>query len=428
MLNFFKPTNHCYYFLFFFFINKLFVESKYLSFPLITLKGEFKPLHIKYDDINLKRISECTYLFPSLFIPFLLVNRNFPVRELSDLELKVDIISPILLNTYASLFNYSLFDKYHITLAKDLKNNERINDTDCFFGLSILGNVSNLNEFTINLNKLIEFKIIEKKIFSFDIWYINGNEITSNLYLGNEHEIFNSSSGIIGTCNIDKNDSYWGCTFKEMKFNNKIIKLSKIDDSFYKIYFSSESHKIIFPNSFKTTFNEATNNVCIEKSPDGLSCPSLFMNSENYTTLKLIDDNMIITTEIDNLKRFNLDYKGDSDKTRIVFEESIEYFVFPLIMFKNFFVQFDLNKNIISFFTNDNSILEIIKDDKEPEDSNAGKVFLIIFIIILIIALGFLIFWFIKRRGSSVEKNINKYNKFEEDDEVLKNMNEKRVF
>ena len=152
------------------------------------------------------------------------------------------------------------------------------------------------------------------------------------------------------------------------------------------------------------------------------------MSKKDYINLKLIDDHMIITTEIDNLKRYSPDNQMKSNQTRIIFE-NIDYFVFPLIMFKNFLVQFDLDKEIISFFTTDESILEIIKNDSNKEyNSNIGTIFLIIFIILLILALGFGLFWFIKKRGSSVEKNINKYNKFEEDDEVLKNMNEKRVF
>ena len=41
--------------------------------------------------------------------------------------------------------------------------------------------------------------------------------------------------------------------------------------------------------------------------------------------------------------------------------------------------------------------------------------------------LSFGVFWFIKKRKGSIEKNINKYNKFDEDDN-FKNLNEQRVF
>ena len=222
-----------------------------------------------------------------------------------------------------------------------------------------------------------------------------------------------------------------------MNFNNNIIELNKENGSNYKIYFSSENHKIVFPLSFRDKFNEKTNNVCKEDTiseeeiTKGLSCKNLFDPSKNYIPLKLIDDSMIITTEIDNLYRFNSDNIELVSKTRIIFE-NVDYFILPLIMFKNFHVQFDLNNNIISFFTTDKSILELISKEEDnsqsPEEnkdssSNIGTIFLIIFIIILILVLGFGVFWFIKKRKSS-EKNINKYNKFE-DEENFQNMNEK---
>ena len=52
---------------------------------------------------------------------------------------------------------------------------------------------------------------------------------------------------------------------------------------------------------------------------------------------------------------------------------------------------------------------------------------LIIFLILLTLALGLGIFWFIKQKRASVEKNINKYNKFEDEDN-FQDLNEKRVF
>lgn len=430
VLNRFKSSKHCYYFLLLLLLNSLFVKSKKYSFPLSTFRnGDLKPLFINYTAFNENIISGCNYLIPSLFIPYFMVNKNFDITGLPDSEIESSIYSPILSDTNTVLYNYSLFTQYNLNLilSKDISYNDLIEENNCFFGLSRLGNCTKLNENEINLNKLMKNNNMTKKIFSFDKWNLGENEITSNLLLGIEHENFNSKNGVVGSCNIDEIDYYWGCTFKKMDFNNSIIDLTFTNGSFYKIYFSSESHKIIFPEDFKETFNKSTNYVC-QESTDGLSCPTLFMNSKDYISLKLIDDNMIITTEIDNLKSFYPDNNAeDSYKIRITFQK-IDYFVFPLIMFKKFLVQFDLEKKIISFFTEDNEILEIIKNEKKPEDSNVGKVFLIIFIIILIIALGFGVFWLIKIRRTSLEKNINKYNKFEEDDEVLKNMNEKRVF
>ena len=99
-------------------------------------------------------------------------------------------------------------------------------------------------------------------------------------------------------------------------------------------------------------------------------------------------------------------------------------------MFKNFHVQFDDENDLIKFYTTNQSILQIYgKNEKKDNDSkgNVGKAFLIIFIILLIVALLVIAFWLIKKRKGKVEKSINKYNKFEDEDN-FQNMNDKRVF
>lgn len=425
MLNFVKLRKYSYYILFLFFLNQLLVESNYNILPLNTLKeDDLKPLSINYyltDDY----IKQCQFIIPSLFFPVIMVSFLFDPKDLPELKTTPTIYSPITSEIKTKSYNYNLLNKYNFTLLKEFGT--KINKNECFFGLSKLGNSSMINETDINLNILMNGNKNIKPIFSFDKWHLNGDNITSSLFLGGEHENFTNNNGVVGSCNVDKEDYYWGCSFKQMIFHDKTIQLINNEGSFYKIFFSSETHKIIFPRSFKTTFDKAINSIC-EESSQGLSCPDLFMSKKDYINLKLIDDHMIITTEIDNLKRYSPDNQMKSNQTRIIFE-NIDYFVFPLIMFKNFLVQFDLDKEIISFFTTDESILEIIKNDSNKEyNSNIGTIFLIIFIILLILALGFGLFWFIKKRGSSVEKNINKYNKFEEDEEVLKEMNDKRVF
>ena len=72
--------------------------------------------------------------------------------------------------------------------------------------------------------------------------------------------------------------------------------------------------------------------------------------------IKLIDDNMNITLEIDNTHRFTTSNQ-ERNKTRIRFEE-IDYFIFPLIMFKNFLIQFDAENDVISFYITNFSILQ----------------------------------------------------------------------
>ena len=221
-----------------------------------------------------------------------------------------------------------------------------------------------------------------------------------------------------------------------MNFNNNIISLMNANKTaYYKIFFSSESHLIVFPELFKEEFNKATNNICQEdETSKFLYCNNLF-NLEDYISMKLIDDNMTITIEVDNLNRFSSNTQPEQKhKTRIRFDNKIEFFIFPLIMFKNFHVQFDSIDNKISFYTTNKTILELKKEEEEdskrqePENdsSNTGTIILIIVIILLILVLGFGVFWFIKKRRSA-DKNINKYNKFE-DEENFQNMDEKRVF
>ena len=150
-----------------------------------------------------------------------------------------------------------------------------------------------------------------------------------------------------------------------------------------------------------------------------------FFNEKNFASISLIDDNMNITIQIDSIIRFSNKNDSEKDKTRIQFQD-INYFIFPLIMFKNFHIQFNADNDIISFYTTDKSILQLIQKTEE-NSSNGLKVFLIILIILIIIALLFGIFVFLSKRKGSVQKSINKYNKFEDEDN-FQNMNEKRVF
>ena len=153
-------------------------------------------------------------------------------------------------------------------------------------------------------------------------------------------------------------------------------------------------------------------------------------NESNFALLNLINDDMNITIEIDNEVRFNIENENNlKNKTKIRYED-VEYFILPLIMFKNFHVQFDDENDLIKFYTTNQSILQIYgKNEKKDNDSkgNVGKAFLIIFIILLIVALLVIAFWLIKKRKGKVEKSINKYNKFEDEDN-FQNMNDKRVF
>ena len=124
---------------------------------------------------------------------------------------------------------------------------------------------------------------------------------------------------------------------------------------------------------------------------------------------------MNITGEIDILDRFNIE--SQTEKTLVTFDD-INYIVLPLIMFKNFHIQFDGNNNIISFYTTDNSILEIRKKQKSNNKglSKAVIAVIIISVILALAIIGFLIFIYIRLRKESnikkAEKKLRKYKNF----------------
>ena len=298
-----------------------------------------------------------------------------------------------------------------------------------------MGDYKKIEQSSITLEQLKQTNQIDKKIFSFDKWNISeDNAIKSTFYYGDLHEHFNSKKKYIGNCKAEKLDKYWGCFFNEISFNDIIIDLKKNDVDYYPIYFTSESFNITFPQSFKEKFDNQTNNLCTyeednDKKESNFTCNNSIFINEEVALLKLIDNNTIITTEIDNLYRFNHSIKEGKNRTRIKYNDKIEYFIFPLIMFKNFHIQFDAENNLISFYTTNTSILTLknIRDDDDKESSSGLIIFLIILIILIVLGLVLGVFCFLKRRRGSLEKNINKYNKFE-DEENFQSLNEQRVF
>ena len=447
MIIYLNSRNHIYYLLFFSILNILESEEKYQFFNITISKNEDElgKLYINnsqlFKDINGNDIDNknCIYWIPSLFNPILFSHKELNIdnyeeyKDGSIIPIKAPIIS-LDQEIPMNFFIYPLFNEYKLILGKEQLSS--IVD-DCYFGLS-LGFENNNNYFSndeTNLNKLMNNNKFDKKIVSFDKWSITDSFIKTTLYLGDLHNNFiPNNKGIIGECKVILNESFWGCEFKEISFNGKKTQLIKDEkkNEFYKIYFSSENHNIIFPKLFRNKFDDITNNLCKGGISEEISCNNLF-NSENFFSLKLIDDNMIITIEIDNKIRYNNIKKDNEYKTRIKFED-IDYFILPLIVFKNFDIQFNAQDNIISFYTTDESILElkkkndsnpVPKEEEKEEPSNAGIIILVIFIVLLILGLLFGIFWFLKKRRNKVE--INKYNKFE-DEENFQDMNDKKVF
>ena len=401
--------------------------------PLFIEDNNFRFLNEFEDeeDDDEQTKERCSQWIPSLINSISLYDPSILTKGLSMFKENFELNLPNFPETFIiDLFDYKLFEKYDGIVGK-IYHLDYI--TMCYFGLScgISEYDEALDEIHINLNILRNTSEFEKAIFSFDNWTLSSDNlsITSTLYFGDIHENFNSTKGIIGTCDADKNDPYWGCIFKNISFNNNSIGLTNDRGEYYKIFFTSENHNIIIPISFKEKFDEITKNDCEEISNEVI-CN--FFGNKEYIELILIDEeNMNITIEIDNLNRYSLDKQDNKkSKTRIKFGEK-DFFFLPLIMFKRFHVQFDAENYKIKFYTTDDSILKIKKDQKEDKEkgssSKVGTVFLVIFIILLILGLGYGVFWLLKKRRNSVEKNINKYNKFE-DEENFQDMNEKRIF
>lgn len=432
--------NHINFFFIIFLVQNFYFSNQEYNPIIINVQfseDELNSLNIQTDnETNL-----CEEWIPSLLSPILLVPSNTHTQKLRQLELEPFSVTPWYITSeefQVILFNFTFLEKYHLLLAKEKFSN---NLQKCYFGLnSLFGDFkNNLNDSQDILSLLKNNSTIKQKIFSFKKWVINQNSIDTVLFFGDSHENFKSENkdAIIGSCEITK-ERYWGCSFKGMEYNNNYTELKneKDNETLNKIYFSSEDFTIIFPGSFKKNFDDITNHLCEDNYTDSeepgkstVYCKNLFDNMD-YFPIKLINDEINITVEIDNIIRFSKIENKYKNKSRIKYYDNIDYFVFPLIMFKQFHIEFDAENNLTKFFTTNSSILQLNKKKEKEEDKGSSKgltVFLIILIILIIIALGYGLFWLIRKRKNSVEKNINKYNKFEDEDN-FKDMNEQRVF
>ena len=402
------------------------MDYSYYTIQFPINKSDLESFYIISSDI-------CEKWIPSLLSPILLMPKEKEVPDWHEKGSIIDI-NPIFLKDSLKLIlsDYFFLNKYNVTLGKPNTKKDIIND--CYFGLSTrLEGFDSINKDYILLNHLNNTHLINETIFSFDKWELEGNYMKSKLYFGVSHEKFvsNKEKGIIASCKTNKSDLYWGCSFDKISFNGNEEYL--YNSSFiYKIYFSSENYDIIIPEAFEENFNNLTNNKCnstggySELGGEYLECENFFNESHNYTYLELSNEEMDIKIEIDKYARYT---KGNySEKLTRIKYRNVDYFVFPLIMFKDFHVQFDDKNDLISFYTTDSSILKIKKKDKKnKEGSSKGlTVFLVILIIAIAIALLYGVFWLIKKRKGSIEKDINKYNKFEDEENF--DLKENRVF
>ena len=409
-------------------INLLSSYQNPISFTIsIDFNSNSEGLYI--NNVNEIETSPCQKWIPSLFIPTLLISFIHKIPKGDDISgTSFNLNLPFYLKN--KIFKVSLIDnvpflkpEYSGSLMKAVLESF----DQCYFGISPgFDNAEHLEEKYYVLNKLKNLTLIKEKIFSFEKWDSEINP-KSKFYLGEFNEIFSSNKGNIGTCENYPNDAHWGCSFKKMIFNDINIPLTDEDGNLYKIYFASETHNLIFPKSFEKTFADQTNNSCQIESNNYLKCKNYFDNSK-YLPLQLTEgnDNFIITGEIDNLNRYSSYEESNKDLVRITFDEKISYIILPLIVFKNFDIQFNAEKGQISFYTDNSTILSVKKKVNESSFS-VGLFFIIILIILLILALGIGFHMFFIKKKRCVERSINQFSKFE-DEESYNNINEKKVF
>ena len=315
-----------------------------------------------------------------------------------------------------------------------------MNDNYCYFGLSMdySNYTSGLKENEVLLSYVKE-KEQKKKIFSFNKFNLNGNLIETTLYFGEDHNDFTSNNGIIGSSKLNEEDNFWGFSFNEMIINNNInetisLKRTK-DDKLYKIYLTTDEYLISFPieliNSDFMNEKFFENKCKFDRNSKWFKCNNAF-NGKDYIPLKLVSNDINITLELDNFKRYYSKDNNDNEEIiRINFIEG-DNIIFPLIMFKQFHVQFDAEKKVINFYTEDSSILQVKEEKKETSNNEGGSssaltTFLVILIILLVIGIGLGVFYFLRLRRNKIEKDINRFTKFE-DEEDFKNMNENKVY
>ena len=393
------------------------IKAKYKEIDLKLKKGETDnnlPLYIETSD-------SCSKWIPSLFSPILIINKEVKTDNYSSTMFEVNIQNlysnmtydnPLKMNIYSS--DISIFNKIYVAKSSILW------PTNCLFGLDyseIKSDENNLNA----IKNLIPGQI-DKYIFSFEKWDINKpNYIYSKFYIGDSHENFLKGAG---TCNIQNGTGtgYYGCIFNDFVFLNETYSLMNENNKSYIIYFASEFNQIYFPNNFKNKFNNCHLEENLVKE---FICEDL--KNKDYLPLKLRNDNMNITLEVDRNNRFSADSSTSNGVTNIFFHK-YDYIIFPLIMLKNFHTQFDVEKKVISFFTNDTNILELKKEEPqkttEPEngDSNGNGIstglliLLIILGILLIAGIGYGGFLLYRKRNLTLEKKFNKYSRFEDEE------------
>ena len=415
MEKFYKRKNNFFYLIILFLCISI-INTKYMEIELKLKKVSGTdydlPLYIETND-------SCSKWVPALFSPILIINKGIDTKNYIETNYVVKIQNPDSIKGSKNPFDTIVF-QYNISKFNDIyiaKSDDKW-PSFCRFGLDYSEIVSG----KINLNAIKNLipKQLDKNIFSFGKWDLNKQDfIYSKFYIGDSHENFN---GDIGTCNIQNESGYYGCIFNDFIFSNETFPLiNENNNKSYIIYFSSEFNKIYFPKSFeKKIKNCKTKN---EFFPEFI-CEDL--KNKDYMPLILRNDNMNITLEVDKINRF-YDYLHVSEGSSNILFHEYEYFIFPLTMLKNFHTQFDVEKKIISFFTNDSSLLEIkgkkskTTDEPEKVESNGGistglLITLIVLSILLIFGIGYGGFLLYKKKHPKLEEKFNKYSRFNDEE------------
>ena len=417
---------------FFFILFVVFVSETKEEYKEIPLKLEKNcgdsdlPLYIETDDT-------CSKWVPALFSQILIIKHGTPheyKNENYDFDFKSNPASKKGISTDSLPMHLysgpvSIFNSIFIAESRS-----DIWPSYCQFGLGYSDIFVGQPTYNYNVMKnLINSNQVEKNIFSFDKWnFSDSQNITSKIFIGDSHEDFFEDN--VGTCKIQNDTGYFGCIFDDFIFLNETFSLIKEENNqSYIIYFSSEFTKIYFPQDFKEKIADGEKCKYIPIPSPRLTCEEL--KEKEYLPLKLRNENMNITLEVDYIGRY---YKYSAEGVANILFHDYDYIIFPLTMLKNFHVQLNLENNTINFYTNDTSLLEVRKKEEptpgpepnpshEPEEepSNGPSTGLIVFLVILGILLvgglgyvGFLIWK--KKQNPDIEKRFNKYAKFEDED------------
>ena len=415
---------------------KKFFKRKNNFFRLIILTLCISVINTKYKEIELKlkkgsgtdydlplyieTTDSCSKWVPALFSPILIINNGINSENYTRTSFQIKVQNPDSIKENKNAMNMEVFS-YNISIFNEIniaKSNSKW-PSFCRLGLDYSEVLSGKKD--LNAIKNLIPKQLDKNIFSFGKWDLNNKDfIYSKFYIGDSHENFLED---VGTCNIQNETGYYGCIFNDFVFSNETYSLiNENNNKSYIIYFSSEFNKIYFPKNFeKKIKNCKTEN---EYFPEFI-CEDL--KNKDYMPLILRNDNMNITLEVDKINRF-YNYLYVSEGSSNIFFHEYEYFIFPLTMLKNFHTQFDVEKKIISFYTDDISILEIKRkksnksdETEKPKSEGISTVLLVVLIILgilLILGIGYGGFLIYKKKHPNMEEKFNKYSRFNDESDL----------